>query len=149
MTRGADEVGAPEQLMAQHDRAAFGSGILPPQMRHKAYLDRCRAERDNRAMPRRTTQSSGESVPVGAAEIAARLGVRPQTVHTWRHRELMPEPRWTVSGQPAWDWREIEAWARRTGRLREGKVHASLLELEGVGWAGNLGELRNHRASRR
>src|SRR3989442_14673739 len=71
-------------------------------------------------MPRRTTQSPGESVPVGAAEIAARLGVRPQTVHTWRHRKLMPEPRWTVSGQPAWDWPEIEAWARRTGRLREG-----------------------------
>ena len=37
------------------------------------------------------------------AEIAARLRVRPQTVHTWRQRGLMPEPRWTVSGQPAWD----------------------------------------------
>jgi len=52
-------------------------------------------------MPRRTTQPPGKSVPVGAAEIAARLGVRRQTVHTWRHRKLMPEPRWTVSGQPA------------------------------------------------
>jgi len=50
----------------------------------------------------------------------------------------MPEPRWTVSGQPAWDWPEIETWARRTGRLREGDVHAALLELEGVGWEGNL-----------
>ena len=100
-------------------------------------------------MPRRTTQSPGESVPVGAAEIASRLGVRPQTVHTWRHRKLMPEPRWTVSGQPAWDWPEIEAWARRTGRLREGDVHVALLELEGIGWEGNLDELRSHRASRR
>ena len=60
---------------------------------------------------------AGELLPVGAAEIAARLGVKPQTVHMWRHREIMPEPRWTVSGQPAWEWREIEAWARRTGRL--------------------------------
>ena len=100
-------------------------------------------------MPRRTTQPPGKSVPVGAAEIAARLGVRRQTVHTWRHRKLMPEPRWTVSGQPAWEWPEIEAWARRTGRLREGDVHVALLELEGVGWEGNLDELRSHRASRR
>ena len=100
-------------------------------------------------MPRRTTSSPGEPMPVGAAEIAARLGVRPQTVHTWRHRKLMPEPRWTVSGQPAWDWPEIEAWARRTGRLRESAVHAALLELEGVGWEGDLDELRSHRASPR
>src|SRR2546428_7622089 len=100
-------------------------------------------------MPRRTTQAPGESVPVGAAEIAARLGVRPQTVHTWRHRKLMPEPRWTVSGRPAWDWREIEAWARRTGRLREGKVPPSPLVLEGLGWAGNLGAMRSHLASPR
>lgn len=100
-------------------------------------------------MRRRPTTSPGESIPVGAAEIAVRLGVRPQTVHTWRHRKLMPQPRWTVSGQPAWNWPEIEAWARRTGRLREGDAHAALLELEGIGWKGDLGEMRGHRASRR
>ncbi len=100
-------------------------------------------------MPRRTTGSRGEPTRVGAAEIAVRLRVRPQTVHTWRHRKLMPEPRWIVSGQPAWDWPEIEAWARRTGRLREGDVHAALLELEGVGWEGDLDELRRHRTFRR
>ena len=100
-------------------------------------------------MPRRPSRSSSESIPVGAAEIAARLGVRPQTVHTWRHRKLMPTPRWTVSGQPAWDWPEIEVWARRTGRLREDDVHAALLELEGIGWDGDLEEMRAHRASRR
>lgn len=99
-------------------------------------------------MPRRTG-SQGESIPVGAAEIATRLGVRPQTVHTWRHRKLMPQPRWTVSGQPAWDWPEIEAWARRTGRLRETDIHAMLLELEGSGWQGDLDEMRGHRAARR
>lgn len=100
-------------------------------------------------MPRRRATSSGEPLPVGAAEIAARLGVRPQTVHTWRHRQLMPKPRWTVSGQPAWDWPEIEEWARRTGRRRENDAHAAFLELEGVGWEGDLGEMRSHRASRR
>jgi len=133
------------------DRSVSSHGPRPDggPAAHQADLDRCRAERDNGPVPRRTTQAPGESVPVGAAEIAARLGVRPQTVHTWRHRKLMPEPRWTVSGQPAWDWPEIEAWARRTGRLREGDVHVALLELEGVGWEGNLDELRSHRASRR
>jgi hypothetical protein len=100
-------------------------------------------------MPRRPPEITGESTPVGAAEIAARLGVRPQTVHTWRHRSLMPAPRWTVSGQPAWNWAVIEAWARRTGRLREADAHAALLELEGTGWAGDLDEMRRHRASPR
>jgi predicted DNA-binding transcriptional regulator AlpA len=95
-------------------------------------------------VPRRTRSSPGESIPVGAAEIAARLGVKPQTVHTWRHRKLMPHPRWTVSGHAAWDWAEIEAWGRRTGRLREPDVHAALLELEGIGWAGDLDEMRSH-----
>src|SRR5207247_6260568 len=96
-------------------------------------------------MPRRTTQSPGESVPVGAAEIAGRLGVRPQTVHTWRHRKLMPHPRWTVSGQPAWDWAAIEAWARRTGRLRDSDHHAALVELAGIGWGGALAVMRLQR----
>ena len=96
-------------------------------------------------MPRRTTTPSDEPTPVGAAEIAERLGVKPQTVHTWRQRRLLPEPRWTVSGQPAWDWSEIAAWARRTGRLRESDAHAALLELEGAGWESDLATLRADR----
>jgi uncharacterized protein YjcR len=88
---------------------------------------------------------SMESVPVGAAEVAERLHVKPQTVHAWRHRKLMPNPRWTVSGQPAWDWIEIEAWARQTGRLSENSAHAAMLELEGSGWDGNLDEIRADR----
>jgi hypothetical protein len=61
----------------------------------------------------------------------------------------MPAPRWTVSGQPAWEWATIATWARRTGRLRDADVHVALLELEGAGWEGDLGEMRSHRASRR
>jgi hypothetical protein len=55
--------------------------------------------------------------PVGLAEIAERLGVKPQTAQMWRHRKVMPDPRWTVSGQPAWDWPDIEWWAKKTARL--------------------------------
>jgi predicted DNA-binding transcriptional regulator AlpA len=89
-----------------------------------------------------------ESIPVGAAEIAARLDVKAQTVHTWRHRGVLPPPRWTVSGQPAWDWSEIEEWAKRTGRLKEADLYDALLQLEGVGWDGSLAELRRARAGR-
>lgn len=89
------------------------------------------------------------SLPVGASEIATRLGVRPQTVHAWRHRGLLPEPAWTVSGQPAWDWATIEAWARDTGRLAERDVHADWLTLEGTGWDGDLDAMRTSRVIRR
>ena len=89
-----------------------------------------------------------ESIPVGAAEIAFRLGVKAQTVHTWRQRGLLPLPRWTVSGQPAWDWPEIEEWAKRTGRLKETDLYDGLLQLEGTGWEGNLAALRRTRAGR-
>lgn len=54
--------------------------------------------------------------PVGSQEIAARLGVRRETVAMWRYRGLLPEPKWTVSGNPAWTWRTIEAWARASSR---------------------------------
>ncbi len=56
--------------------------------------------------------------PVGVAEIAERLGVRPQTAQVWRYRKLLPDPAYVVSGQPAWDWSTIEKWARETGRLK-------------------------------
>jgi len=87
-------------------------------------------------------------LPVGAAEVATRLGVKPQTVHTWRHRNLMPAPRWTVSGQPAWDWAEIEAWAKRTGRLRQDDIYTDMLALEGSGWEGSLEQMRTDRVAK-
>jgi predicted DNA-binding transcriptional regulator AlpA len=55
--------------------------------------------------------------PVGLAEIAQRLGVERQTAKQWNLRKLLPPPRWTVSGSPAWEWSDIEKWARKTGRL--------------------------------
>lgn len=55
--------------------------------------------------------------PVGIVEIAERLGVKRTTVDVWLYRGLLPEPKWTVGGRPAWDWRDIERWARDTNRL--------------------------------
>lgn len=56
--------------------------------------------------------------PVGTIEIADRLGATRHAVNQWRRRPLsFPEPRWQVGGRPAWDWREVERWARTTGRL--------------------------------
>jgi predicted DNA-binding transcriptional regulator AlpA len=57
--------------------------------------------------------------PVGAVEIATRLGVARRTVDSWRGRgtkgDPFPEPRWTVGGRPAWNWDDVERWhATRT-----------------------------------
>lgn len=54
--------------------------------------------------------------PVGLAEIAERLGVARKTASQWRTRGLLPDPTWTVSGAPAWDWPTVAEWAVRTGR---------------------------------
>ena len=55
--------------------------------------------------------------PVGLLEIAERLGVERATAHQWRTRQLLPPPRWTVGGRPAWNWAEVQQWAKDTGRL--------------------------------
>ena len=98
-----------------------------------------------RKVPSAESHVTFELFPVGAAEIAERLGVRAQTVHTWRQRKVMPEPQWRVSGQPAWDWTEIEEWARRTNRPRARDVHAGLAEFEGIGWGRDLDAMRKGR----
>lgn len=52
--------------------------------------------------------------PVGVADIAVRAGVAAVTVRQWRRRHRdFPAPRWTVSGQPAWDWADVESWLGR------------------------------------
>jgi len=58
--------------------------------------------------------------PVGTVEIAERLHVSRSAVDAWRARHPeFPKPKWTVGGRPAWDWPDIEAWARATGRLHQ------------------------------
>jgi prophage regulatory protein len=57
---------------------------------------------------------------VGAREIAERLGSkRTVYVHDLRRRHPdFPAPVATLSAGLVWDWEEVEAWAKATGRLK-------------------------------
>jgi hypothetical protein len=57
---------------------------------------------------------------VGTHEIAARLNLAdPRVVHSWRRRYPdFPQPVASLKTALVWSWRDIEAWARRTGRLK-------------------------------
>ena len=56
---------------------------------------------------------------VGAHEIAERLGLsHAQSVHTLRKRHAdFPQPVATLKTALIWDWSDVEAWAKATGRL--------------------------------
>ena len=63
--------------------------------------------------------------PVGPQEIADRLEVSIETVHSWRKRarlgtypnaQPIPDPAITISGIPVWGWAAIRTWAEATGR---------------------------------
>lgn len=55
--------------------------------------------------------------PVGASEIAQRLGVTRGTVDQWRQRySSFPPPTWPLAGGPVWDWPVVERW--HTARSR-------------------------------
>ncbi len=55
---------------------------------------------------------------VGTAEIAERLGISYRLVHNWLNRyEDFPEPLSIIGGLRVWDWPDIEAWVKSTGRL--------------------------------
>lgn len=55
---------------------------------------------------------------VGAAEIAKRLDVLRDTVHLWRRRhDDFPKPVAELEQALVWNWPDVEAWARATGRL--------------------------------
>ena len=56
---------------------------------------------------------------VGAAEIAKRLGsTRRQLVTDWRRRHPdFPQPVAQLEMGNVWAWPDVEAWAKRTGRL--------------------------------
>jgi predicted DNA-binding transcriptional regulator AlpA len=56
---------------------------------------------------------------VGAHEIAERLGLsHAQSVHTIRKRHAdFPDPVANLKTAMIWDWREVEKWARDSGRI--------------------------------
>jgi hypothetical protein len=70
--------------------------------------------------PSQVRRSVEVSDLVGAAEIAERLHLsHSQNVHTWRRRYSdFPEPVARLSIGLIWSWKEIQAWARTSGRLR-------------------------------
>jgi predicted DNA-binding transcriptional regulator AlpA len=57
---------------------------------------------------------------VGAHEIAERLGLAfPNIVHSWKRRlKHFPRPIAILSMGNIWDWNEVEAWARKTNRIK-------------------------------
>jgi hypothetical protein len=57
---------------------------------------------------------------VGAKEIADRLGLKStQGVHNWRRRDPdFPRPVADLDMGLVWSWPDVEAWAKRSGRLR-------------------------------
>ncbi len=56
---------------------------------------------------------------VGSSEIAERLGLaHQQAVHLWRKRYPdFPDPVAHLRQAMVWNWPDVEAWARKTGRL--------------------------------
>jgi hypothetical protein len=80
--------------------------------------------------------------PVGSIEIARFLGVRPDTIVQWRRRPQLdfPEPRWTVSGRPAWAWKDISDWSVRSGRM----VWIANTEEEAKQWVGRAANFPGH-----
>ncbi len=55
--------------------------------------------------------------PVGLSEIAVLLGKAHETLKQWSSRGVLPEPAARIGGVPIWSKREIEKWAKKTGRL--------------------------------
>jgi hypothetical protein len=48
--------------------------------------------------------------PVGLAEIAAMLGVAPNTVASWRQRGVLPPSKWELRTGPLWLASDVRAW---------------------------------------
>lgn len=51
------------------------------------------------------------------AGIAKMFGVRPETVHKWRDRGLLPDPAGYISRCPYWIRSALEIWGIQTRRL--------------------------------
>jgi hypothetical protein len=58
---------------------------------------------------------------VGTHEIADRLNLSfPNVVHTWRTRHKdFPQPFHILKAGMLWDWKEVEAWAIKTKRIKQ------------------------------
>ncbi len=59
---------------------------------------------------------------VGLAEIPGLLGVRANTVASWRQRGVLPEPAWRLRSGPIWRVEDIQAWYEREKAASAGSV---------------------------
>ena len=71
---------------------------------------------------------------VGEVEIAARLHIDEDAVHTWAAWEFLPPPEGRVAGFPAWRWITVQNWAMRTGRMGLERAILELLRRRVGGW---------------
>lgn len=78
----------------------------------------CKSQSDSSAYRGDVSRKVEPEHLVGAAEIAARLGIRqPHTIHSWRRRYSdFPDPIAHLKTAMIWYWPDVEAWARATGR---------------------------------
>jgi hypothetical protein len=53
-----------------------------------------------------------------AADIARRLKVSSERVRQWRESEEFPQPVGKLGRSLVWRWRDVQRWARKTGRLQ-------------------------------
>ena len=104
---------APEQTVNRPNPTEYEHTHIVPRS------SKIRAERGDDRYRRLVGELIDPAELVGAHEIAERLNVkRPQVIHSWRQRhEDFPEPVATLKTALIWDWSQIEAWARATGRL--------------------------------
>lgn len=78
-------------------------------------------------------QASFPADPVGALEVAERLGVKSRSIHMMHRRGVLPERDYeSVNGSGAWEWRTILWWAGETNRLRAQQLIQAYLENFGV-----------------
>lgn len=55
-------------------------------------------------------------IPLDVPAVAARLGVKVDTVWKWRQRARLPPEDGRVSGSPWWWPESIDEWRKETGR---------------------------------
>lgn len=57
---------------------------------------------------------------VTGAELGRRIGVSTQRVHQLRAEAGFPKPLGRVGKAIVWRWADVEAWARKVGRIAAG-----------------------------
>lgn len=95
-------------------------GKTPHELRLEAERDRDRARLRVETLEFELGRAvEAASDPIGLAEMIELAGVKRGTVDSWRTRGVLPKPRWTVGGRPAWSRAEIERWLADRDSLAE------------------------------